>query len=241
MARMTSFIVPAWNEAGLIGATIDAIHAACRPLGGAYEVIVADDGSTDETAKIAGQHGARVVTVAHRQIAATRNSGAREAKGEFFIFVDADTIVNETVVRAALEVLRTGAVGGGAAVGLDPHVPWYAKVMMPFFVFAFRTLGLAAGCFVFCTRAAFEAVGGFDETYFGGEEIIFSRAMKRQGRFVVLKHTVLTSGRKLRTHSPIEVWAFMIRLSFRGVKGVRQREGMDLWYAPRRRDPKDDA
>ena len=59
---VTSFIVPAWNEAGLVGATIDAIHAACRALGEPYEIIVADDGSTDETATIAAQHGARVVT-----------------------------------------------------------------------------------------------------------------------------------------------------------------------------------
>jgi len=237
---MTSFIVPAWNEASLIGATLDALHAAAGALDEPYEVIVADDGSTDETAALAERHGARVVKVAHRQIAATRNSGAREAKGEFFIFVDADTIVNEIVVGAALGALRKEAVGGGAAVSLDQNVPWYAKVMMPLFVIAFRTLGLAAGCFVFCTRTAFEAIGGFDETYFGGEEIIFSRAMKRQGRFVVLKHTVLTSGRKLRTHSPIEVWAFMIRLALRGPKGVKQREGMELWYAPRRRDPKQD-
>jgi glycosyltransferase involved in cell wall biosynthesis len=235
-----SFIVPAWNEAGLVGATIGAIHAACRALNESYEIIVSDDGSTDETASIAERHGARVIKVAHRQIASTRNSGARKAKGEFLIFVDADTVVNDTVVRAALDAMRKGAVGGGAAVGLDADVPWYAKAMMPIFVFAFRTLGLAAGCFVFCTRKAFDAAGGFDETYFGGEEIIFSRAMKRQGRFVVLKHTVVTSGRKLRTHSPIEVWAFLIRLAFRGPKGVRQREGMDLWYAERRPDPKKD-
>lgn len=237
---MTSFIVPAWNEAGLIGATIDAIHSACRTLNESCEIIVADDGSTDETAVIAACHGARVVKVSHRQIAATRNSGAREAKGEFFIFVDADTIVNATVVGAALQVLRKGAVGGGAAVGLDEDVPWYAKVMMPCLVFVFRTAGLAAGCFVFCTRSAFEAVGGFDEKYFGGEEIIFSRAMQRQGRFVVLRHPIMTSGRKLRTHSPIEVWVFMIRLAFRGLKGVKRREGMDLWYAERRPDPKKD-
>ena len=237
---MTSFIVPAWNEAGLIGATLDALHAAARALDEPYEIVVADDGSTDETAAIAERHGARVVKVAHRQIAATRNSGAREAKGEFFIFVDADTIVNSTVVGAALDAMRKGALGGGAAVSLDPHVPWYAKAMMPILVVAFRTLGLAAGCFVFSTRSAFEAVGGFDETYFGGEEIIFSRAMKRQGRFVVLRHAVLTSGRKLRTHSMAEVWISMIRMALRGPKGVKHREGMDLWYAPRRPDPKND-
>jgi glycosyltransferase involved in cell wall biosynthesis len=238
--RMISFIVPAWNEASLIGATIDSIHLAVRDLSEPYEVIVSDDGSTDETAMVAERYGARVVKVEHRQIAATRNSGAREAKGEFFIFVDADTIVDATVVGAALDAMTKGAVGGGAAVSLDEDVPWYAKAMMPVFVIMFRTLGLAAGCFVFSTRSAFEAVGGFDETYFGAEEIVISRALKRKGRFVVLKHKVVTSGRKLRTHSPIEVWAFMVRLAFRGVKGVKERESMPLWYAPRRRDPKRD-
>ena len=237
---MTSFIVPAWNEADLLGATLDALHSAGRALDEPYEIVVADDGSTDGTRAVAIAHGARVVAVAHRQIASTRNSGAREARGEFFIFVDADTIVNADVVGAALESMRKGAVGGGAAVSLDPHVPWFAKAMMPFLVFGFRNAGLAAGCFVFSTRTALEAVGGFDETYFGGEEIIFSRAMKRQGRFVVLRQAVITSGRKLRTHSVAETWGILIPLALRGPKSVRQRDGMDLWYAPRRRDPKRD-
>lgn len=142
---MTSFIIPAWNEAELIGATVDAIHSCARSLGEPYELIVADDGSTDETAQVAGQHGARVVTVAHRQIAATRNSGAKAASGEYLIFVDADTIVNETALRAALEAMRKGAVGGGAAVGLEENVPWYAKLIMPFFVIGFRIAGVEAG------------------------------------------------------------------------------------------------
>lgn len=240
MAGMTSFVVPAYNEAELIGATLDAIHSAARALDEPYEIIVADDGSTDGTGVIAERHGARVVTVAHRQIAATRNSGARDAKGDFFVFVDADTIVNGTVVRAALDAMKKGAAGGGAGVKFDGGVPWYARAMMPLLVWSFRATGLAAGCFVFCTRQAFEAVGGFNEAYFGGEEIIFSRALKQHGRFVVLKEAVVTSGRKLRTHSAREMWGGVGRVALRGLKGVRQREGMDLWYAPRRRDPKQD-
>lgn len=237
---MLSFVVPAYNEAAVLGATLDALHKAGRALAEPYEIVVADDGSTDGTAVIAERQGARVVTVAHRQIAATRNSGARAALGEFIIFVDADTIVNEAVVRAALKAMRTGAVGGGAGVTFDGDVPTYARVMTSLLVVVFRVTGLAAGCFVFCTRNAFDAVGGFNEAYFGGEELILSKALKRQGRFVVLKETVTTSGRKLRTHSTSEMWGGMARVALRGLKGVKQREGMDLWYAPRRRDPKGD-
>src|SRR5260221_1673982 len=102
---MISFIVPAYNEERLLGATLDALHAAGRAMDERYELVVVDDASTDGTALIAQRHGARVVSVVHRQIAATRNSGAQAATGKLFIFVDADTIVNEAVVRAAVAAL----------------------------------------------------------------------------------------------------------------------------------------
>jgi glycosyltransferase involved in cell wall biosynthesis len=238
---MISFIVPAYNEERLLGATLDALQAAGRAAGELYELIVVDDASTDRTAIIAEHHGAVLVRVAHRQIAATRNSGARKAKGELFIFVDADTIVNETVVRSAVEALRAGAAGGGAAIEFDGTVPLYARLLLPALVWSFRAAGLAAGCFLFCTRNAFVAAGGFDEAFYGAEELVMSRALKRQGRFVVLRQAVITSGRKLRTHSVREMLVVIGRLALRGPSAVKQRRGMDLWYAERREDPQQDA
>ena len=238
---MISFIVPAYNEERLLGATLDAVRAAALAIGEPYELIVADDASTDRTAAIAAQHGAILVSVAHRQIAATRNSGAREANGDWLIFVDADTLVSEAVVRSAVEALRSGAVGGGAAVEFDGTVPLYARLLLPVLVRSFRWAGLAAGCFLFCTRHAFAAVGGFDEAFYGAEELVMSRALKRQGRFVVLRQAVITSGRKLRTHSVREMLAILARLALRGPGAVKQRQGMDLWYAERREDPQQDA
>jgi glycosyltransferase involved in cell wall biosynthesis len=234
---LISFIVPAYNEERLLGATLDALHAAGRAAGEPYELVVVDDASTDQTAIVARRHGALLVSVAHRQIAATRNSGARQANGELFIFVDADTIVNEAVVRAAVEALRGGAAGGGAAVEFDGPVPLYARLLMPLLVRLFRAAGLAAGCFLFCTRNAFVAAGGFDEAFYGAEELVMSRALRRQGRFVVLRQAVTTSGRKLRTHSLREVLMLVGRLALRGPSAVKQRKGMELWYAERREDP----
>ena len=238
---MISFIVPAYNEERLLGATLDALRAAALAIGEPYELIVADDGSTDRTAAIAAHHGAILVSVAHRQIAATRNSGARKANGDWLIFVDADTLVSEAVVRSAVEALRSGAVGGGAAVEFDGTVPLYARLLLPVLVRSFRWAGLAAGCFLFCTRHAFAAVGGFDEAFYGAEELVMSRALKRHGRFVVLRQAVITSGRKLRTHSVREMLAILARLALRGPGAVKQRQGMDLWYAERREDPQQDA
>ena len=241
MKPVISFIVPAYNEERLLGATLDALHAAARAAGEPYELIVVDDASTDRTATIAADHGAALVSVAHRQIAATRNSGARQANGDWLIFVDADTIVNEAVVGAAIEALRGGAAGGGAAVEFDGTVPLYATLLLPVLVWSFRSAGLAAGCFLFCTRNAFAAAGGFDEAFYGAEELVMSRALKRHGKFVVLRQAVTTSGRKLRTHSVGEMLAVLARLALRGPRAVKQRQGMDLWYAERREDPQQDA
>jgi glycosyltransferase involved in cell wall biosynthesis len=233
---MISFIVPAHNEERQLGATIVALHATARAVGEPYELVVVDDASTDRTALIAQSYGARIVSVAHRQIAAARNSGAREANGELFVFVDADTLVNEATVRAVVEAVRDGAVGGGAAVEFDGNVPLYARLLLPVLTRLFRAARLAAGCFLFCTRSAFVAVGGFDERFFGAEELVMSRALKRHGKFVVLRHAVTTSGRKLRTHSAREILMVMCRLMLRGSNAVKQRQGMDLWYAERRED-----
>jgi glycosyltransferase involved in cell wall biosynthesis len=234
---MISFIVPAYNEERLLGATLDALHAAGRAVGERYELVVVDDASTDRTALIARRHGAVLVSAAHRQIAATRNSGAREAQGELFIFVDADTIVNDAVVRCAVEALRDGAVGGGAAVEFDGAVPLYARLLLPVLVRLFRAARLAAGCFLFCTRSAFVAVGGFDEAFYGAEELVMSRALRRYGKFVVLRQAVTTSGRRLRSHSAREMLMVLGRLALRGPRAVKHRQGMELWYAQRREDP----
>ena len=234
---MISFVIPAWNEEANLPRTLRSIHDAAQAAGEPYEVVVADDASEDGTAEVARAHGARVVPVAHRQIAATRNSGARAALGDVLVFVDADTAIDAEVLRGALLALRAGAVGGGAGVRFDGRVPLYARLLTALLTRAFRSLRYACGCFVYCTRAAFEAAGGFDESMFGGEEIEISRALAREGRVVVLPARVLTSGRKMRTHSLLELLGTLFRLALRGKRGVRRREGMELWYGERRPDP----
>jgi glycosyltransferase involved in cell wall biosynthesis len=234
---MISFIVPAYNEENLIGRTLESINRAAKQIGEPYEIVVANDASIDRTAAIAESHGARVVSVNRRQIAATRNEGAREATGDQLIFVDADTVVSHEVVRAAIDAMNKGAAGGGSAVGFDGQLPRYAELTFPMLVRIFRAAGLACGCFIFCTRGAFDAAGGFDETLFASEEIAMSRSLKRQGRFVVLRESVTSSGRKLRMYSGRDVLMLFGSILLAGPKGLKRREGLEVWYGGRREDP----
>jgi hypothetical protein len=133
--------------------------------------------------------------------------------------------------------MQSGAVGGGCAFRFDGEVPLYGRLLQAFAVPLYRLLSLASGCFLFCTREAFDSTGGFDERLFGAEEAAMSRALGPQGRFVVLREDVTTSGRKLRAYSAWEGLGLLARLALSGPKSVRQRKGLELWYGERRVDP----
>jgi glycosyltransferase involved in cell wall biosynthesis len=228
-----SFIIPAHNEEALIGRTLSAMHTSARALREPYEIIVANDTSTDRTGAIAQEHGARVVAVSRRQIAATRNAGAGAATGELFFFVDADTMVTARALRAAVRTLRRGAVGGGCAVRFDGPVPRYAAVLERLLPPLLHALGVAPGCFLFCTRQAYLAAGGFNEALYVTEEVVFAGRLKRQGRFVMLREFVITSARKLRAHTALELLRIGARLALGGPPALQRREGLDYWYGPR--------
>jgi len=230
---MISFIVPAHNEQACLGGTLRAIHDSARATGAPYEIVVANDASTDATADVARENGARVVTVNHRQIAATRNSGARAAVGERLFFVDADTIINAQAVAEALRQMDQGAVGGGGPVrfGKDEVVPLYIRLISVFGVVFTKAGGFTGGAFLFCTREAFFATGGFNEKLFWAEEGDFILKLKREGRFVVLWKSVVTSGRRFRTTHGAQAISLCTRAILSPRKLFTQRAAVEkIWY-----------
>ncbi len=234
---MISFIVPAHNEESMLPRTLSSLRVAADELKRPYEIIVVDDDSTDATSEISLSHGATLVRVAHRQIGAVRNAGAANASGEMLVFVDADTVVPPETLRDAVAAMEDGAIGGGAGVVFDDPRGWWGRAMIGLWNAISRRMRLAAGCFVFVRRGAFEAIGGFDKNYFAGEEIILSTALKQHGRFVVLPSTVITSARKVHLYTKLETLGLMLRLLFSGKKAWQRREGLDMWY--RRRTERD--
>lgn len=233
---MISFIVPAHNEEACLGRTLQAIHDSARAAGQPFEIIVANDASTDATAEVVLENDARLVTVGCRQIAGARNAGAQQARGDIFFFVDADTLVNPPAIQSALRAIRTGATGGGCVPRFEGWLPWWCRLIFSVGYPICRWLHfLPSGVCLFSTRSAFHATGGFDENYYAGEELVFIAALKRLGRFAILAETVVTSGRKFRAHSMLDFIRLCTRLVLRG---SRSREGLEYWYKPEREKAK---
>lgn len=231
---LVSFVVPAHNEARFIADCVRSIRESCGALGIPHEVIVANDASTDATAELARAEGATVVDVELRHIAAVRNAGARKARGERLVFVDADSRVDVPLLRAAMDALDRGFVGGGAGVRFEEEVPWWVDATLWLVMRTMRFGQWAAGSFLFCTRVAFEAAGGFDESVYAGEEIYTSQRLKKIGRFIVLPETLATSARKVHGRSFGDMMKINAKLFLKGPRGLRDRENLDFWYRDRR-------
>jgi len=212
--------------------TLGAIRSAAKDQG--YEIIVADDGSTDRTAMVARDAGAKLVSINRRQIAAARNAGARVATGDVLFFVDADTRINHQHVTGAIGALRDGYSGGGSRVNIGGEIPTWSRIGLKVFCAFYFGLKLGAGAFLFTTKQNFDTVGGFDESLFIGEEVYFSLALHKLGRFRILAEPVITSGRKLRMYSAREILTHSFRVLLRGPSVARSRNRLEIWYDGRR-------
>lgn len=234
---MLSFIVPAYNEQDELPEALRTLREAADASGETYEIIVVDDASTDRTAAVAAAAGARVIPVSYRQIAAVRNAGARAAHGEILFFVDADTHIGPQHVTGALAALREGCSGGGAWMAIRGDVPMWSRAFAWVFSALYFGSNLGAGAFLFTTRAKFDACGGFDERYFAGEEVFFTKALKELGRFKLLRDPTFTSGRKLRMHSAREILIGTVGLILGGKRVLQSRQKLDFWYSGKRERP----
>lgn len=201
-----SIIVPAYNEETCLPETLTHLNLILKEVSQNGEIIVTDNNSTDRTGEIAKEYGAAVVFEGHRQIARSRNAGAKISSAKYLFFVDADTFISKKIFQTSLYLLEKGAVcGGGALARFAPGSN--NDRLMEFLVTLWDSLSStfkwACGAYIFCRRDAFDDIGGFDERFYASEEIHFSRALKKWGKkhkqqFVILEQYIETSPRKIQ-------------------------------------------
>lgn len=222
--RGVSYIVPALEEA----AGIVPVLAALRALAGAGdEILVVDGGSRDGTAVLAAPWADRLL-VAPRGRALQMNAAAALARGEWLVFVHADTRLGKDF-PAALGRVR-GASWAYARVRLD------APGILPALVgrgidLRARLSGTVTGDQVIAVRReAFRALGGFPPVPLM-EDILFSRRARALGRPVRLRATVLTSARRWQARGYLRTILFMWGLRLRHALGASP-ETLARRYAP---------
>ncbi|MCC6915927.1 glycosyltransferase [Nitrosomonas sp.] len=238
-----SFIIPAFNEAQLIEPCLRSIADAVavnQSYGYTHEVIVVDNNSTDNTAQLAAQSGARVVFEPVNHIARARTAGANAAEGEWLVFMDADCLMNAGLVTDIFELIKQGKhIGAGSTLRM-PGQPWWAEILLRIWTLLSVLLGWAAGALIVCNTTAFREVEGFDLTLYAAEEIELSRKLKQYGRKRKLKFTILsthpleTSSRKTRLYSGWEIFGQFVRLALSPLGSLRNKKKLPMWYDGRR-------
>jgi GT2 family glycosyltransferase len=178
---MVTFIVPVKNDARRLARCLASIAANA---GADRETIVVDNGSTDDSPAVARAAGARVLVVADRRVSGLRNEAAAAAQGELLAFVDADHELASSWLTAAVDAMQPAEVGAAGALYLAPADGTW--VQQTYGALRGRTAGrsdtrwLGSGNLI-VRRAAFQTLGGFDETLESCEDVDFCQRLRDAG------------------------------------------------------------
>ncbi len=205
MATRFSVIIPTYMEERAIGRTLHHLSRAGR--GHDVEIIVVDSDSSDRTREIASGLGASVVNIRKRGISVARNHGARLAKGEILIFIDADSIVPSNLFTRLESVFsEPGVVGASCNMMPDPSVR--PTLFEYSFYRVWSGVKSLAHAIKPCTsgengimirRETFNRLGGFDENLPVIEDLDFVFRASKCGSFPLLRDlTIKDSIRRFR-------------------------------------------
>ena len=183
-------VIPAYNAAETIGIQLDALIA--QKDAPAFEVVVADNRSTDGTAAVAESYGdrlgIRVVPAFERQgVNCARNTGAAAASSDLILLLDADDAAYPYVLRRLHDAITADPTIGVVGGMFDSNDADTFEIDTPQ-----RYLPYVPGCIMMFRREVFTAIGGFDEAFVGGhDEVDFCWRVQQAGFGVVLVKTAL--------------------------------------------------
>jgi peptidoglycan/xylan/chitin deacetylase (PgdA/CDA1 family)/GT2 family glycosyltransferase len=204
-----SVVIPAHNEEIYLPSCLESIKK--QDYAGEYEVIVVDNASTDNTAQIARDWGAKVVYEGKRSPACARQKGAEVATGKIIAFIDADTQAPahwlSTIVWRFLCEPEMVVISGpyaycdaGKIARIASYSNFISIIIDQLFRKAFNKGSAVWGCNFAVRRSALLEVGGFDTSIrFYGEEYELSLRLRKAGKGGIIPRLfVLTSARRLK-------------------------------------------
>ncbi len=188
---MISVVVPAFNVDKTIGACLDALLAQTAPRDG-YEVIVVDDGSTDQTRAVAETRGVKVLAQPNCGAAAARNLGAQNARGDILLFIDADSVPDARWIEAMVAPFADASIAGASGVKKTRQTNLWARYVQLEYDFKYDRMD-AHGTTDFIDsstagyrREVFNSNGGFDTTLMEAEDTDLSFRLAERGCAMVL-------------------------------------------------------
>jgi rSAM/selenodomain-associated transferase 2 len=216
-----SIIIPTLNEEICLGRSLRHLSLLEPP---AWEVLVVDGGSEDETIAIAQKLGARVLASNQRGRALQMNLGAEAAIGDILCFLHADTFVPDDLVAIIEQTLADQSVAGGGFVSLmtGPQTTrwgvslhnylktYYAPLLFRPHLF-FKGLRLLFGDQVmFCRRTDFWDCGGFDSALPILEEGDLCLKLVQRGRICQVNRIVQSSDRRVARWGSLKATAIYL-------------------------------
>jgi len=177
---MISVIIPAHNEERYLKQTLEGLQ---RQNYGWFEVIVVANGCTDRTREIARGRCHRLIVLSERNLGVARNLGARMARGDILLFLDADTILEPMALRVIAESF-SAADAAGTVQGRPDDPRWAYRLIYALKNFVHRSsLHPGSSGVILCWREHFIRVGGFDEGLEVRENSDLLKRLKRFGRY----------------------------------------------------------
>ncbi|MCP9492980.1 MAG: glycosyltransferase [Pyrinomonadaceae bacterium MAG19_C2-C3] len=221
-----SVIIPAYNEEQCLPETLERISKALSIAACPSEIIVVDNDSQDGTKQIAEAFGAKVLLEEEHNISRVRNTGAENSIGDILIFIDADTLVPDTLFQKITAVMDDEkCLGGAVAVGYGGFERDWMKFYLMGWAFWGKFFNMAQGAAQFCRKSVFNKLEGYDQTIFMGEDVEFywrlSKFAKRnEGHLHFIEHPkVTTSTRRFDKMSLMKTFLLthpiLIRLTWR--------------------------
>ncbi len=213
MSTSISIVIPALNEEEFIGSTLTSINNQDSVLN-ITEVVVIDNGSTDETVVIAKQHNATVFTVESGSVGELRNYGVSKTTGEIIIFIDADITLTDAWHNNFPQVLDAFAKDELLVTGSHCHAPDEANFLERYWFSSFegsKSSHLGTGHLIM-KRELFNKIGGFTEGLATGEDYDICMKAVAQGGHIEENQNLVV----IHNDFPANIWQFVIRESWHG-------------------------